>query len=624
MRGRDRDNSRYLEIVSKYSDFCMFVYVRGLAKVSDVLLKWVAEHTKHNPWRFVFFEQVDVSHNVSENRDRCDMTFAPVDVIRSVASVEDLTKPEVAAYRPNHAARYAYDSAIEQYLASAPCLVNYFQNHYPERDKIDLDSRSALMGDFGEEMRRALLSPDPAERIPVVMLVSPPGTGKTHFMLDLRAELEAVPGSRVTLFDASSPELVKHSLESLLQKATQLSRGAGAGGGGQPQMVGPTAGASDGVSSINKRGPAGGRSILIVDEYHFLSEEQKENLFDWLQTEALGALTTVLIANRIDARDRNRMRGLSRHLLLDTHLTEAKVGEVMASRHIFAEMKLHKAILIWCRVSRLLFGDESVSLRLVTDFENLLRRPPSPEILQKRFEALLSQKVPTVSARTVASFVRAFLGATEHLAREQPRTATAVLFQIADAVPDDDNLQTLPEFLDSNVALYNSPPAVRVAAWAAYALKAIAERSAPGGSSVPPAHLSNLFTGVAFVDQVGFPFELSAAGNATSHAEGRAFSWGGDEADLEEVIAALQRGHSMDWAEHGRRGLLVINNPEAYCRLLSASRNPSEVLKHTDAETLCTLLAAPMLCYVEELAGQIIKYCATAPKNTPESKQVFR
>ncbi|CAD7931075.1 unnamed protein product [Amoebophrya sp. A25] len=618
-RSRDRDNARYLEIVSKFSDFCMFVYVRNLTRVSDVLLKWVAEHTKNNPWRFVYFESADVSHNVSENRDRCEMTFAPSNATRDVESVDDLDKAEVVTMRPSHAIHYAGDDPrAEQFAQRGPeQLISYFEDEFPDRDKVDLTNRSDLLGDFGDIMRDALLSPDPAKRVPVVMLVSPPGTGKTHFMLDLRSELEAVPGSRVTLFDASSPELVKHSLASLLQKATQIASGTGAASAlarncSRQGLVTPQAGG--GGAAFFKHQTA--RSILIVDEYHFLSEEQKESLFDWLQAEALGALTTVLIANRIDSRDRNRMRELeeSRHLLLDTHLTEQKVEEVMDSRHI-EDARLREAILLWFRTSRLLFGDESVSLRLVTDFEALLRNPPSAEALQERCESLLTQKVPTISSRSVSSFVRMFLGRTGHLTQEQPRTATELLFEIARAVPvptgGEKDLRTIPEFLDSSVCLYNSPPATRLAAWAAYALRFVSEA---GRRSV--GNLSALFAGVAFVDQVGFPFELAAVG--TGHAEGKAFSWGGDEADLEEVIAALQRGHSMDWAEHGRRGLLSITNPESYCRLLSASRTQSEVLKNTDTDTLLTLLAAPLVCYVEELASIILKYTVTAPKNTPE------
>jgi hypothetical protein len=39
----------YLEIISKFSEYCFLVYVRGLGQIPDILLKWLAEYTKHNP-----------------------------------------------------------------------------------------------------------------------------------------------------------------------------------------------------------------------------------------------------------------------------------------------------------------------------------------------------------------------------------------------------------------------------------------------------------------------------------------------------------------------------------------------------------------------------------------------
>ena len=92
-------NSMYLDIISKFGKFTCVVYVQGLSRLEDSLLKWVAEYTHHHPWRFVFFENIDASWNYSENRDRCNFTFAPESPSLVIRELSDLEAPRIARIR---------------------------------------------------------------------------------------------------------------------------------------------------------------------------------------------------------------------------------------------------------------------------------------------------------------------------------------------------------------------------------------------------------------------------------------------------------------------------------------------------------------------------------------------
>ena len=92
-------NSMYLDIIAQFSKFTCIVYVQGLTRVEDALLKWLAEYTFHHPWRFVFFENIDASWNFSENRDRCNFTFAPETPATLIQNTVDLDSGRISKMR---------------------------------------------------------------------------------------------------------------------------------------------------------------------------------------------------------------------------------------------------------------------------------------------------------------------------------------------------------------------------------------------------------------------------------------------------------------------------------------------------------------------------------------------
>lgn len=63
--------SQYLRIIDELvAGSCSFVYVQGLPKVDDTLLKWCSEFTPRNPWCWIFFEDSSTVFNLVENIDR--------------------------------------------------------------------------------------------------------------------------------------------------------------------------------------------------------------------------------------------------------------------------------------------------------------------------------------------------------------------------------------------------------------------------------------------------------------------------------------------------------------------------------------------------------------------------
>jgi hypothetical protein len=74
-RGITSADQLYKEIISFFENSILIVYVRGLAKIEDRLLKWCAEYTKASGYRFIYFEGTNIGQNFSENRDRCNTTL---------------------------------------------------------------------------------------------------------------------------------------------------------------------------------------------------------------------------------------------------------------------------------------------------------------------------------------------------------------------------------------------------------------------------------------------------------------------------------------------------------------------------------------------------------------------
>jgi len=578
----------YLEIVRQFSAYCCMVYIQGLSRIQDPLLKWLAEYTRHHPWRFVYLENVDVSWNFSENRDRCNFVFAPPNPAHVIQSAEDLQSPHVAELRPSH--RVAYDTELlppADIVGNPEALHRFFQDAFAagrDGETIDLGlledepPPSNYLGDFRGALRRNVLRSTPT----LVLLVSPPGAGKSYYMNELRAQLAREQAIGIEEFDGSSDILVHHTLAELLNRAVTVRVG-----------------------------------MLVVDEYHMLSDEHKEELYAWLQ-DKLSVLRVVLIANRIDSRDRERLRACMhlRHeddstpedqrtvVLLEARLTRKMADEVMVKRS--NTPRVREAVGKWLVASRLIFGEESVSLRIIDQLDRILSGDTAQQ--HPKLIELLLNKVPTISRVSAEDFVGAFLGAMSGNLPVGTEGPFATLMHVA-LKDENDRLCSLLEFLMRMPKAYDALPAVRLIVWAAYALNALkdpAEKEKAKKKDVVSVPLNSVL-GSEFVDQVGVPFQLRDAGGNGAH--GFAFTWSGDYSSLDGLIDAVKHGHSIDWADVGEKewSRNPITDVEALCRLLSSTRNPSKLLGHLSAANLASLLRSSTARVANDLARYIIK-----------------
>ncbi|CAL1147994.1 unnamed protein product [Cladocopium goreaui] len=103
-------------------------------------------------------------------------------------------------------------------------------------------------------------------------------------------------------------------------------------------------------------------------------ERHKDELFEWVRAKLGSELRVVLIANRSDSKDRERLEQIRptgasqvKVALLQTRLSRLRIQQVMESRGNAERWR--PAICDWLVASRLLFGEESVSLRLCDTLE---------------------------------------------------------------------------------------------------------------------------------------------------------------------------------------------------------------------------------------------------------------
>ncbi|CAJ1390507.1 unnamed protein product [Effrenium voratum] len=596
---RSMDNSSmYLDIISQFSSYCCFTYVKGLSKLDDILLKWLAEYTRLHPWRFVYIEGVDTTFNFPENRDRCNFRFAPANPLHSVKATEDLQKSNVTLARPSHTV--SYDPAMQpspEDLQDGRRLLSCFAKNLAPDSSTGSHADDAMHQEtmFSQPPRASCYSADFRGELEellfgaascLVLLVSAPGAGKSHHMSALRGRLQEEMQFDIHEFDGSSDILVTTALAEVLQR-TMISQ-----------------------STMHSQ------KLLILDEYHMLSDEHKDELFEWVRAKLGPELRVVLIANRSDSKDRERLEQLRpaasqvRVAHLQTRLSRKRIEQVMDARG--NSEKWRPAVCDWLVASRLLFGEEAVSLRLCDTLEAILQKlEPRASLIE-----LLLHRVPTVSRTSASDFVDAYL---QHQGlRRKAATQSLVSFCFRVALQDlSDELCSFVEFLSLTPRAHEAPPAVRLLAWACYVMNA-KKWDLSGLSSVwSKRHL--------FVDQVNFPFELSEEALGSPSNSGPTFSWAGDPTSLRDLVDAVRRGHSVDWADVHRKVWSVehIKDSELFAQLLSLSRTPSVILQQVLASNLCSLLrlsntAAPTAV---QLARIILQH---APVDSTSSSQVDR
>jgi len=586
------NNLNYLDIINKFSDYCCVVYVRGLKRIPDPLLKWLAEFTAAHPWRFVYLENVDMSWNFSENRDRCNFTHAPEMIAHTIEEAGDLDSHDVKMTRPSHEHRYTQYEGAKQDWES----INHFWKKVATEDTKDLwqkcsaDAAKEYEANFTQKVEENFLQPEPC----LILLDSPPGAGKTYLVeRSLKEQATDQLSLKYERIDGSSDQLVTHALVDLLQQAVPESLKTGV--------------------------------MLVIDEYHMLTDIQKDELFDWLRGK-MQSMHVILIANRIDDFDTRKFEqfgkeGIRAHRI-SARLTEAKIRQV-AEKNKLANID---HIIKWMRCSRLLFGNESLSLRILQSLSDAFTKwEACPEIHPVDLEEILLNKLPTISRVTAHEFTSSVLQAlrASSMNKSESNYNTKdtlcdgpISTMVAFAMQEDtvvcscdkdqecdckDQAITFPDLMKCLPHAFEAPPAFRLGAWCVYMQEEVLK---PKLKTLPPA--AGLFRN-EFVDQVGFPLQLRTPGR-DSVGSGRAFSWNGNYNNLQDIIDASKHGHTINWADAKEIWKdSEVEDDAALVRLVSCVNNPKSCLESLTEKNLCELMDKGTPQNAFRLASEVVQ-----------------
>ena len=551
-------NKMYLDITSRFTGYCCVVYIRPALgrrgyRIDDTLLKWLAEYTRMHPWRFVYFENADLTWNYSENRDRVCFDLAADPASRVVRKEADLV--HVRDSKRSHAVTHPRGTS-GLVLESEDAFEKWYQN-LPDKCSA---AKSTEIRDFEAQFDRL------GTETCVIMLESPPGAGKTYSVEKHLEKLRNTRQMRCERMDGSDDQLVTKALQRIL---------------------------SDKV-------PAHGEAVLVVDEYHMLNNNHRDELIEWL-VPRLNRLSVVFIANRLDQSDEERVGkcteaiGEERVHTIHARLTLKKLKEFCSG----AEIESSDRLATWLTCCRLIFGNQSVSLRAFGPIRDVLDDNKGEVATRKRDLAeLLSNKMPTISYQSANQFVEVFwrdvFSMPNNASGRAPSTAMEILYDFAklDQAEGDkgDTAMTFPEFVkEPGHKMLEYPPSVRLAAWCIY-MKQLHE---PARKVIDFKPLLE----TKFIDQTGFPFQLEENCRVEQLREGKSFSWEpatNDYSDLLEIKNAINHGHSVDWESVKRDGwglsLQAVTDCGMLNTVLSVCSEKAQCLDALLPQTLDSLL----------------------------------
>ncbi len=167
--------------------------------------------------------------------------------------------------------------------------------------------------------------------------------------------------------------------------------------------------------------------LLIVDEFHMMTYDQKVALLDWFQRGGFGGFNIefrlLMISNRFDQDD---LQIFEKILCAgDSHATKFHIvncrGSVerFFSDEVFGKefsensvenMQIKKFFTLWMRSTRNLFGEELMSLRLKKDIHEYVRRfVQTGESIEEDITRLLQNKVPHLTRNFCSKYVKEFM-----------------------------------------------------------------------------------------------------------------------------------------------------------------------------------------------------------------------
>lgn len=397
----ETSSGMYLRILDelRQRDGCCFVYVKGLKTLDDTLFKWLAEFTERSPWQFVFFEDVNTTWNLVENMDRA--TTIPRKVIKtrdSSSSGLELLEKKFALFTTEPTSDGWYDIPEDR-----PTRKRVAAHAWQAGGDQEYALRLFSMKSIAKKME-ARIDAVVAESTTQgwVMISGDPGIGKTYYLDKI---VQGRNSAKYKRLDGSSDDFVRIALTQELDHVLKKFKGS-----------------TDG--------------ILVLDEYHMLSPEQKKQLLSWTK-QNLGKVKLIMISNRLDETDYDLFNTISKGDMEGMDMMQGVVETRGSLRKLiqqkaFSLIAQHKSevmgldtydvlmfMYLWVRATRGLFGDEMMSMRPVkaiveeycNQFKSDWKQTYSQweDMLHKELAKLLQKKQPTLASEFCELFVSELL-----------------------------------------------------------------------------------------------------------------------------------------------------------------------------------------------------------------------
>lgn len=526
----------YLRIISNFTENSCFVYVHGLPIIKDQLLKWCCEYTAKYPWRFIYFENTDISFNFSENRDRCDFTFYQqlnetnsenTEVnYRQVKSFEDVLKDPIENIKPR--AHHKWEKKLEENLKEAENCGGC-----------------------------------------VILLISPPGAGKT-WRLEKEIEKKQKEGYYCPdkPIDCSNDEFVKRSLYSILNEMF-------------PEQ---------GKKSF----------VCFDEYHMLSREHKEELLtwvtsrLNWLQVVLIGNRENAYdqkLLDRVKKEVGNSViikkilgRLRIKKILTDIPSIQEEIKKTQSSGNIklFLEM--------WLTASRALFSDESLSLRIIEGKDQLIEQFKTQEV--ENLQNFLQKKMPTLGKPCCELFCQDIFKLWKEIDKstkdfrkycaEIRSFESPIRLLVSTALLSNDEICSYEDFMRQMKNSHHLHPLLRIAIW----VKMVREKS------TLPTDLDSLSTlkKLKVIDQPIFPrIEYSASDSPLDKCS--ALTRKGNYMDLEWLMETLEHGYNLDWTLAKEQwSNQYLTNALDLAHLLSVTSDPGSCLDAVDPRNISSLI----------------------------------